>query len=64
MNLINTYGQLMTKKRYTKKKKSIKDSDTNEIPYTKVRVNWVDALSDSAWATEKEFKKYETCHSC
>ena len=56
MNLINTYGQRMTKKRYTKKKKSIKDSDTNDIPYTKVRVNWVDALSDSAWATEKEFK--------
>ena len=46
----------MTKKRYTKKKKSFKDSDTNDIPYTKVRVDWVDALSDSAWATEKEFK--------
>ena len=36
----------MTKKRYTKQKKSIKDSDTNDIPYTKVRVEWVDALSD------------------
>ncbi len=38
------------------KKKSIKDPDTNDIPYTKVRVEWVDALSDSAWASEKEFK--------
>ena len=56
MNLISTFGRLMTKKRYTKKKKSIKDPDTNDIPYTKVRVEWVDALSDSAWATEKEFK--------
>ena len=56
MNLINTFGQLMTKKRYTKKKKSVKDPDTNYIPYTKVRVEWVDALSDSAWASEKEFK--------
>ena len=46
----------MTKKRYTKKKKSVKDPDTNDIPYTKVRVEWVDALSDSAWASEKEFK--------
>ena len=46
----------MTKKRYTKKKKSVKDLDTNDIPYTKVRVEWVDALSDSAWASEKEFK--------
>ena len=53
---MNTYGQLMTKKRYTKKKKSFKDSDTNDIPYTKVRVDWFDALSDSAWASEKEFK--------
>ena len=46
----------MTKKRYTKKKKSVKDSDTNDIPYTKVRVEWVDALSDSAWASEKDLK--------
>ena len=56
MNLINTYGQLMTKKRYIKKKKSVKDTDANDIQYTKVRVEWVDATSDSAWASEKEFK--------
>ena len=53
------YGQLMTKKRYTKKKKSIKDSDTNDIPYIKCRVEWSDALSDSAWASEKEFKNMQ-----
>ena len=46
----------MTKKRYTKQKKAFIDSDTNDIPYTKVRVDWFDALSDSAWASEKEFK--------
>lgn len=46
----------MTKRRYIKKKKSIKDKDTNDIPYTKVRVDWVDCVSDSAWATDKEFK--------
>ena len=46
----------MTKRRYIKKKKSIKDKDTNEIPYTKVRVDWVDCVSDSAWASDKEFK--------
>ena len=32
----------MTKKRYTKKKKSVRDKDSNDIPYTKVRVEWVD----------------------
>ena len=46
----------MTKKRYTKKKKSVKDKDSNDIPYTKVRVEWVDCVSDSAWASDKEFK--------
>ena len=38
------------------KKKSVKDKDSNDIPYTKVRVEWVDCVSDSAWASEKEFK--------
>ena len=52
-----TFGQLMTKRRYTKKKKSVKDKDSNDIPYTKVRVEWVDCVSDSAWADEKEFTK-------
>ena len=47
----------MTRKRYTKKKKSIKDINTNDIPYQKVRVEWVDCVSDSAWASEKEFHK-------
>lgn len=46
----------MTKKRYIKKKKSIKDKDSNDIPYIKCRVEWVDCVSDSAWASEKEFK--------
>ena len=46
----------MTKRSYTKKKKSIKDKDSNDIPYTKVRVEWVDCISDSGWASEKEFK--------
>ena len=46
----------MTKKRYTKKKKSVQDKESTDIPFTKVRVEWVDCVSDSAWASEKEFK--------
>ena len=46
----------MTKKRYTKKKKSVQDKEYTDIPFTKVRVEWVDCVSDSAWASEKEFK--------
>ena len=45
----------MTKRRYTKKKKSVKDKDSNEIPYPKVSVEWVACVSDSAWASAKEF---------
>jgi hypothetical protein len=46
----------MTKKRYIKKKKSIYPKESDSIPYTKVRVEWVDCVSDSAWASDKEFK--------
>jgi len=46
----------MTRKRYTKKKKTVSDKDFNDIPYVKVRVEWVDCVSDSAWASDKEFK--------
>ena len=28
-----------------------------DIPFSKVRVEWVDCVSDSGWATEKEFDK-------
>jgi hypothetical protein len=46
----------MTKKRYIKKKKSIYPKESDSIPYTKVRVEWVDCVSDSSWASDKEFK--------
>ncbi len=29
----------------------------NDIPYPKYRVEWIDCVSDSAWADEKEFTK-------
>ena len=42
----------MTRKRYTKKKKTVSDKDSNDIPYVKVRVEWVDCVSDSAWGSD------------
>ena len=30
---------------------------TPDIPYQKVRVEWIDCVSDSGWATDKEFDK-------
>ena len=39
-----------------KRRKAIA-SITPSIPYPKVRVEWIDCVSDSGWATEKEFDK-------
>ena len=43
----------MTKKR----RKRTTFESSSDIPYPKVRVEWIDCVSDSAWATDKEFDK-------
>ena len=40
-----------------KRRLSIKEKIINDIPYTKYRVEWIDCVSDSGWATDKEFDK-------
>ena len=45
--------EIMPKKR----RKIVVNSTTPEIPFPKVRVEWIDCVSDSGWATEKEFDK-------
>ena len=40
-----------------KRRKAIASTVTPDIPYPKVRVEWVDCVSDSGWASEKEFNK-------
>jgi DNA-dependent RNA polymerase auxiliary subunit epsilon len=47
----------MKKRQYTKKKKIVFSNESQDIPYKKYRVEWVDCISDSAWASEKEFQK-------
>ena len=44
---------LVTRKR---RKLSLTDRSA-DIPFPKVRVEWVDCVSDSGWANEKEFDK-------
>lgn len=46
----------MKKRQYTKKKQTVFSKESQDIPYKKYRVEWVDCISDSAWASEKEFK--------
>jgi len=40
-----------------KRRKAAINETTTDIPFQKVRVEWVDCVSDSAWANDKEFNK-------
>ena len=40
-----------------KRRKADALNETPDIPYPKVRVEWIDCVSDSGWATEKEFDR-------
>ena len=40
-----------------KRRKSIASSVTPDIPYPKVRVEWIDCVSDYGWANDREFDK-------
>ena len=43
--------------RKTKRKLNLNQNVRDVIPYSKVRVEWIDILSDSGWADEKGFNK-------
>ena len=45
------------KRRKPRRRKQVIPSQPNEIPYSKYRIEWIDILSDSGWAEEKEFNK-------
>ena len=40
-----------------KRRKRIATDGAPDIPYPRVRVEWIDCVSDSGWATDKEFDK-------
>ena len=40
-----------------KRRKQIATHSAPELRYPKVRVEWIDILSDSGWASDKEFDK-------
>ena len=41
----------------TKRKLNLNQNANDAIPYSKVRVEWIDILSDSGWADEKGFNR-------
>ena len=45
-----------------RRRKQVVGHSTPDLPYPKVRVEWIDILSDSGWATDKEFDKMDLSH--
>ena len=45
------------KRRKPRRRKQVVPTQPNDIPYSKYRIEWVDALSDSGWADDREFNK-------
>ena len=39
------------------RRKQVIPSQPNKIPYSKYRIEWMDILSDSGWATDREFNR-------
>ena len=40
-----------------RKRKLVEPTQPSDIPFSKYRIEWVDIISDSGWADEKEFHK-------
>ena len=40
-----------------RKRLIINATQPNDIPYSKCRIEWIDIVSDSGWATDKEFNR-------
>jgi hypothetical protein len=45
------------KRRPRTRRKQVVPSQPNNIPYSKYRIEWIDIMSDSGWATDKEFNR-------
>ena len=45
------------KRKPSTRRKQVVPSHPNEIPYSKYRIEWLDILSDSGWASDKEFNR-------
>jgi len=46
-----------SRKRKPRRRKQVVPRQPSEIPYLKYRIEWMDILSDSGWADEKQFNK-------
>jgi hypothetical protein len=55
----------MAKKKRRKprrKRKLVEPTQSNDIPYSKYRIEWMDIISDSGWADEKQFNRMKLAY--
>ena len=45
------------RRRPRRKRLVVNATQPNDIPYSKCRIEWIDIVSDSGWATDKEFNR-------
>jgi hypothetical protein len=50
------------KRRPRTRRKQVSPSQPNDIPYSKYRIEWMDILSDSGWATDREFNRMKLAY--
>jgi hypothetical protein len=55
--LTTTMARKPKRRKPRRKKKIVNATQSNDIPYSKYRIEWIDILSDSGWATDKEFDR-------
>ena len=45
-----------------RKRKLVIPTQSNDIPFSKYRIEWCDIISDSGWSDEKEFHKMKLAY--
>ena len=45
------------KRKPRRKRKIVLPTQSNDIPFSKYRIEWCDIISDSGWSDEREFHK-------
>jgi len=55
--LTTTMARKPKRRKPRRKRQVVNATQPNDIPYSKYRIEWIDILSDSGWATDKEFDR-------
>ena len=62
-NTIHTYSMKRKRRKPRRKKQIVNATQPGDIPYSKCRIEWIDILSDSGWASDKEFNRMKLAYS-